>query len=55
MGAASSFWGAAKSCMNIGGDLPKKLSGVDKSNSSYSANACKGDVQSPQFLQRENF
>lgn len=49
------FWGAAKACRNIGGDLPKKLANVDKSNSSYSSSDCKGDIQSPQFLQRENF
>jgi hypothetical protein len=49
------FWGAAKACRNLGGDLPKKIAKVDKSNSSYTTDGCTGSVQSPQFLQRENF
>jgi len=49
------FWGAAKACRGIGGDLPKKISNQDKSNSSYDTSGCKGDIQSPQFLRRENF
>jgi hypothetical protein len=50
------FWGAVKACRNIGGDLPKKIATVDKSNSSYDLEkSCKTDIQSPQFLQRENF
>merc|ERR1711964_833368 len=47
--------GAVKACRHIGGDLPKKLATVDKSNSSYTTSGCKGDIQSPQFLRRENF
>jgi hypothetical protein len=35
--------------------LPKKLATVDKSNSSYTTSGCTGDIQSPQFLRRENF
>jgi len=46
---------AAKMCAEVGADLPKYGKTTDKANTSYGQCTEGTDIQSPIFLQRENF